>query len=211
MLYVISSACFLMYIVWSFSPAGFLDALGIHYYPSRWWSLALPSYLVVVVCYIFAALAGYNTSVLTFRLEALETVVDVGGVIAAVECSLTAKKESETDGLISPISPLGTGGGFEGKGCGGSRIKAPQEFENAKSEKWDDMLRCQQDGGGGVVDWKSLWSRGTDAVMDVPIGGVCEVLYGEDRLREDWEEDLGVEETSVIDEMANLAGANNSL
>ena len=28
------------------------------------------------------------------------------------------------------------------------------------------------------VDWKALWSEGTDAVMDVPIGGVCEVLYG---------------------------------
>jgi len=30
-------------------------------------------------------------------------------------------------------------------------------------------------------DWKTLWSEGTDAVMDVPLGGVCEVLYGEGR------------------------------
>ena len=29
------------------------------------------------------------------------------------------------------------------------------------------------------VDWKNAWSEGTDAVMDVPIGGVCEVLYGD--------------------------------
>lgn len=29
------------------------------------------------------------------------------------------------------------------------------------------------------LDWKTLWSVGTDAVMDVPIGGVCEILYGE--------------------------------
>ena len=28
------------------------------------------------------------------------------------------------------------------------------------------------------VNWKTLWNEGTDAVMDVPIGGVCEVLYG---------------------------------
>lgn len=27
------------------------------------------------------------------------------------------------------------------------------------------------------TDWKKLWNEGTDAVMDVPIGGVCEVLY----------------------------------
>lgn len=30
-------------------------------------------------------------------------------------------------------------------------------------------------------DWKTLWSEGTDAVMDVPLGGVCEVLYGDGR------------------------------
>ena len=29
-----------------------------------------------------------------------------------------------------------------------------------------------------MVNWKALWNEGTDAVMDVPIGGVCEVLYG---------------------------------
>ena len=28
------------------------------------------------------------------------------------------------------------------------------------------------------VDWSSLWNEGTDAVMDIPVGGVCEVLYG---------------------------------
>ena len=28
------------------------------------------------------------------------------------------------------------------------------------------------------VQWKTLWNEGTDAVMDVPIGGVCEILYG---------------------------------
>lgn len=33
-------------------------------------------------------------------------------------------------------------------------------------------------GGGQSVDWRKAWSQGTDAVMDVPIGGVCEILYG---------------------------------
>ena len=28
------------------------------------------------------------------------------------------------------------------------------------------------------LDWNLLWSEGTDAVMDVPVGGVCEILYG---------------------------------
>jgi phosphatidylinositol glycan class P protein len=29
------------------------------------------------------------------------------------------------------------------------------------------------------VDWRELWMEGTDAVMDIPIGGVCEILYGQ--------------------------------
>jgi phosphatidylinositol glycan class P protein len=30
----------------------------------------------------------------------------------------------------------------------------------------------------GELDWRLLWREGTDAVMDIPIGGVCEILYG---------------------------------
>ena len=29
------------------------------------------------------------------------------------------------------------------------------------------------------INWREAWSVGTDAVLDVPIGGVCEVLYGD--------------------------------
>ncbi|KAI4257640.1 MAG: hypothetical protein L6R42_005530, partial [Xanthoria sp. 1 TBL-2021] len=28
--------------------------------------------------------------------------------------------------------------------------------------------------------WASIWDEGTDAVMDIPVGGVCQVLYGQD-------------------------------
>jgi phosphatidylinositol glycan class P protein len=38
-----------------------------------------------------------------------------------------------------------------------------------------------------LKDWKTVWSQGTDAVMDVPLGGVCEVLYGD--LREEFDTD----------------------
>ncbi|KAF2457145.1 hypothetical protein BDY21DRAFT_345072 [Lineolata rhizophorae] len=41
-------------------------------------------------------------------------------------------------------------------------------------------------------EWRSLWSVGTDAVMDVPLGGVCEVLYGEGRDESDNEDGVGV-------------------
>ena len=44
--------------------------------------------------------------------------------------------------------------------------------------------------GGTVKEWKEVWSHGTDAVMDVPLGGVCEVLYGVGR--DEWDEDNDV-------------------
>jgi phosphatidylinositol glycan class P protein len=148
-----SNAAFVMYILWAFLPAAALEAVGVSYYPSRWWALVIPSYLVVAVCYAFAALAGYNTGVLTHPLSALESVVDVGGMVAAF-----------TEGE-------GEGGEVKGAAPG--------------SERWEDMVKGQN--AGQTVDWKRLWGRGTDAVLDVPIGGVCEVLYGEDREREEWE------------------------
>ncbi|KAJ3534663.1 hypothetical protein NM208_g7446 [Fusarium decemcellulare] len=42
--------------------------------------------------------------------------------------------------------------------------------------------------GNGRLRWREIWSEGTDAVMDIPLAGVCEVLYGEGR-EEDDEED----------------------
>ncbi|KAL3435438.1 PIG-P-domain-containing protein [Aspergillus tetrazonus] len=35
------------------------------------------------------------------------------------------------------------------------------------------------------VNWREIWSEGTDAVLDIPVGGVCEVLYGQERDEED--------------------------
>lgn len=39
--------------------------------------------------------------------------------------------------------------------------------------------------GGELSEWRKIWSQGTDAVMDVPLGGVCEVLYG----GEEWDQE----------------------
>lgn len=33
-------------------------------------------------------------------------------------------------------------------------------------------------------EWRNIWSVGTDAVMDIPVGGVCQVLYGEQEMDE---------------------------
>ncbi|KAF4631654.1 hypothetical protein G7Y89_g6472 [Cudoniella acicularis] len=141
-LYLFSSLSFLVYLLWSYLPSPFLHALGIYYYPNRWWSLAVPSFLVMLIVYIYVALASYNTGYLTLPLSSIETIIDDAANIATLD---------------------------------GRGRKTAQG--NKKRERAETSLK----------DWKTAWSVGTDAVMDVPLGGVCEVLYGD--FREDFDED----------------------
>ena len=80
-LYLASSLAFLMYILWAYLPSPFLHALGIYYYPNRWWALAIPSFIVMLLCYIYVALAGYNVEMLTLDMGSVETVVDGAGCV----------------------------------------------------------------------------------------------------------------------------------
>lgn len=138
--YLGSSAAFLMYILWAYVPAPLLHHMGIHYYPNRWWALAVPCWLVVLVCYIYVALASYNTKYLTLPLESCENLVDATAQIAVVD--------KKTGGIVGKPSVE------QGEGLDAYRFHADDE-----------------------VEWKALWNTGTDAVMDVPIGAVCEILY----------------------------------
>lgn len=45
----------------------------------------------------------------------------------------------------------------------------------------------------GKLRWREVWTESTDAVLDIPLAGVCEVLYGEGR--EDVQEDESLWET----------------
>lgn len=135
-LYLFSSLTFLIWLLWSYLPSPFLHALGIYYYPNRWWALAIPAFLVMTLCYIYVALAAYNTEMLTVPLSSVETIVDGAGKLAAIDS--------------------------KGRLRGGA------------SREWKRE-------SNGKLRWREIWSEGTDAVMDIPLAGVCEVLYGEGR------------------------------
>ncbi|PQE24844.1 hypothetical protein CJF31_00008131 [Rutstroemia sp. NJR-2017a BVV2] len=156
-LYLFSSLTFLLYLLWSYLPSPFLHALGICYYPNRWWSLALPSWIVMALVWIYVALAGYNTGYLTLGLGEVGGVVDGAGMVCGVD------------------------GRGVGVGDGKEKGKRDRERERER-EKGRDLER-------DVQEWKRVWSKGTDAVMDVPLGGVCEILYGVGRERSESEED----------------------
>ncbi|KAL8759698.1 MAG: hypothetical protein Q9199_000570 [Rusavskia elegans] len=131
-LYLMSSSAFVVYLLWSYLPSHFLHQLGIHYYPNRWWSLAIPSFLVMTLVYIYVALAAYNTEYLTLPMNSIENIVDDAANIATLD------RQRDTR-----FGPLGA-------------LEADEP------------------------PWASIWDEGTDAVMDIPVGGVCQVLYGQD-------------------------------
>ncbi|EME82128.1 uncharacterized protein MYCFIDRAFT_100519, partial [Pseudocercospora fijiensis CIRAD86] len=144
-LYLTSSLAFIVYLLWSFLPSPFLHQLGIYYYPNRWWALAVPAWTVMLVVYIYVALASYNIGYLTLPLKSVECLVDEAANVAVVDAN----------GKIMP----------GGKG------------RNAHSRQ-SSITKVQP--LSPELDWRNLWNEGTDAVMDIPIGGVCEILYGAD-------------------------------
>lgn len=180
-LYLFSSLCFLIYLLWSYLPSPFLHVLGIYYYPNRWWSLAIPSFLVMTLVYIYVALALYNTEYLTLPLQSLETIVDEAGKIAVLDSRgriVTSEErrrniERERERVEKEAQQAG------GDGGSGSS-KGHRHHQRNKSSGSNGYH-----GGGGLhffapreIDWRECWNEGTDAVMDVPLAGVCEVLYG---------------------------------
>lgn len=164
-LYLASSGFFLMYLLWAYLPSPFLHQLGIYYYPNRWWALAIPAWLVVLLVYIYVALASFNTGHLTLPMTSSENIVDEAAQIAIVDREGKIVRRTKTSR-------------FEAKKSGGrgkhSRQNSQQGVGVGRGYVPANL--------GRDVQWKSMWNEGTDAVMDVPIGGVCEILYGEPRM-----------------------------
>jgi phosphatidylinositol glycan class P protein len=157
-LYLGSSAAFLMYVLWAYVPAPMLHQMGIYYYPNRWWALAIPCWLIALIIYIYVALASYNTGYLTLPLHSIENLVD--------ECAQVAVVDRKTGEIVRDPVLVTDKLHEKDKEKGTARTSRSNSFSAYQFSVAED------------VDWKGFWSTGTDAVMDVPIGGVCEILYG---------------------------------
>lgn len=122
--------------------------------------------------YIYVALAAYNTGYLTLPMGSIETIIDEAANVATLD---------GTGSMGSSYEKVGSGHKRHGSGTGKDGKRREKE------EKRQERKRSKQ---GKKRDWRALWSVGTDACLDVPLGGVCEVLYGEGR-DADPEEDTG--------------------
>ena len=58
----ISSICgYILFLVWAFAPESVLhDVFGVTYYPSRYYAVALPSYLMILYVFIGTLYIGLN-------------------------------------------------------------------------------------------------------------------------------------------------------
>lgn len=185
-LYLASSLAFLMYVLWSYLPSPFLHALGITYYPDRWWALAIPAWIVMVLIYIYVALACYNTEYLTLGLQSLETMVDDAGSVAILDENGRIRKGgskkwvAELEERKRREALMQTWDRKKKSGHGSGKARKKRE-----KEKVDDFYgytgEITENGVVSGLTWRQIWNEGTDAVLDVPLGGVCEVLYGEGR------------------------------
>lgn len=213
-LYLFSSLAFGLYLLWSYLPSPFLHALGIYYYPNRWWSLALPAWLVVAVIWVFVALASYNTGYLTLALDNVECMVDRAGTVAVMNHPglMTGFAAGESKRGRERADPFAGGAlgsvatsavaasGASGRAYGPGRKREKSKAKDAHNHRDRSRKASGHAGSQGhrraresvdvdVRAWREIWSRGTDAVMDVPLGGVCELLYGEGRERDSHDED----------------------
>ena len=117
----------------------------------------------MTIVYIYVALASYNTGYLTLSMNSVENIVDEAANIAVVDMNRNG------NGNL-----IGNGNGNEKEG-GMARGKAAQQRAAILGKTGEVTGRPKT-----AAQWAAVWSEGTDAVMDVPIGGVCEVLYGSD-------------------------------
>ncbi|KAK9363287.1 PIG-P-domain-containing protein [Lipomyces starkeyi] len=103
-LYVSSTFAFIVYILWAFLPQSVLHSLKIYYYPSRWWALAVPSFIVMLVVYIYVALMSYNVEVLTPELNQLCTITDEYAVISTDDKFLWKSSDGVWDLPIESVN-----------------------------------------------------------------------------------------------------------
>ena len=187
-LYLASSAAFLLYLLWAYLPSPFLHRLGLYYYPNRWWALAIPAWLVIAIVYIYVALASYNTRYLTRSLCSVENFVDEAANIAIVDAKGNIIRQRRSRVAATNRHRNVDSSFIHGPGTAtarGEQMEMKRSLASSGSKSNEDarilqnaMMEPVAEGGAAFSDWAAVWSKGTDAVLDVPVGGVCEVLYG---------------------------------
>lgn len=73
--WIASMVVFIVFLLWAFSPRSFLHAIGITYYPSRYYAIALPAYMIMLIFVINLGYIGINL-MMTLEPDDMFTIRD---------------------------------------------------------------------------------------------------------------------------------------
>lgn len=141
--------------------------------------------------FIYVALLSYNVEYLTLGMSSVECIVDDAANVALVDeygrlikggsKRLVAEQE-KSERRRASLAAQHKKKKAKLKVNGNSR-KSSNGSAYANGHANGSADHDQNESGHQAWNWRAIWNEGTDAVMDVPLGGVCEVLYGEGRDR----------------------------
>ncbi|CAH2047879.1 unnamed protein product [Thlaspi arvense] len=92
-----------MFLIWAYVPDKFLESIGISYYPSKYWAMAMPTYSIVTLLLALAFYIGLNF-MSTSNSTSLNTLFD--DYSREAEDSVSEMKKEE-DRQIESISDIG--------------------------------------------------------------------------------------------------------
>lgn len=80
--HVLALCALALWLLWAALPDRLLHALGVWYYPSRWWAVATPAWVLALMVFGYVALFAANTELETLPLGDRRCVVDDSAVVA---------------------------------------------------------------------------------------------------------------------------------
>lgn len=97
MLYLGSYAVLTLYLVWAYVPTEWLHAIGLKYWPQKYWAIAIPVYVCIGI-FIFAVFLypGINY-LLTPSFSSVRTIIDKHTIPV---------RSMKNNGGIPPISDI---------------------------------------------------------------------------------------------------------
>jgi phosphatidylinositol glycan class P protein len=171
----------------------------------------------MTIVYIYIALASYNTGYLTLPMNSIENIVDEAANIAVIDGKGRrrvggSEKMKMKPGAVTTVQMANNNNHYN---YNGSSYGYGYGYSNNNNNNSSNNYYYPAAGGSGNntnhmnagpnrrgnLNWKEIWNEGTDAVMDIPVGGVCEILYGQGRER-DPEEEGEAEDENETEELA---------
>ncbi|XP_045196630.1 phosphatidylinositol N-acetylglucosaminyltransferase subunit P-like isoform X2 [Mercenaria mercenaria] len=74
-LYLAAYVIFVVYVVWAYVPDTWLDAVGLSYWPQKYWAVAVPCYLCMLWVLAYPAWFGY-IHLCTAPLDCMDLITD---------------------------------------------------------------------------------------------------------------------------------------